>query len=78
MDSSHVRNTFKQALWYGKYKILIFIREGKVRFELFNLGNDLGETRNIAGDYPDLVEEIKQMMNEAYVYTDDYPRKVKP
>ena len=78
MDYGHVRNAFKQALRYGRYKALSFMRDGEVRFELYDLEKDPGETRNIAGDYPDLVEEIKQMMNEAYVYTDDYPRKVNP
>ena len=74
-DYGHVRNTFKQALRYGKYKALSITRDGEVLFELYDLEKDPGETRNIAGDYLDLVEEMKQMMREAYVYSDDYPRK---
>ncbi len=77
MDYNHVRNTFKQALRYGRYKALSFMRDGEVQFELYNIEKDPGETRNIAAYYTDIVEEMKQIMKRAYVYTDDYPRKVK-
>jgi len=75
-DYGHLRNTFKQALRYGKYKALSITRDGEVLFELYDLKKDPGETRNIVANHPDIVEEMKQMMREAYVYSDDYPRKV--
>lgn len=76
-DYGHVRNTFKQALRYGKYKMLSFERNGEVCFELYDLDKDPAETSNIAEALPNMVEEMKRMMEEAFVYTDDYPRKVK-
>lgn len=31
--------------------------------ELYDLSNDLGETTNVAGDYPEVVEKIKELAN---------------
>ena len=58
LDWGYLRNTFKQALWYGKYKALIFIREGEVRFELYNLENDLGEILDLSDSLPEVKEEL--------------------
>jgi len=32
--------------------------------QLFNLANDLGETKNLAGDKPDVVAELKRRLAE--------------
>lgn len=75
-DYGHARNTFKQAVRYGKYKALRIERDGEVHFELYDLEKDPNEAHDIADNFPNMVEEIKQMMYESYEYTDDYPRKV--
>lgn len=58
MDYSHVRNTVKQALWYGKYKALIFIREGAVRFELYNLENEPSEILDLSDSLPEVKDKL--------------------
>ena len=75
-DYGHVRTTYKQALRYDKYKALNTVVGNKEQFELYNLENDPGESKNIAREYPDLAEKLKQMMVEAYKYSEDYPRNV--
>lgn len=74
-DYGHARNTYKQAIRYGKYKGLKTQIGKEVHFELYDLKKDRGEKNNIAGSNPEIVEKIKQMMQEAYEYSPDYPRK---
>lgn len=76
-DYGHARNTFKQALRYGKYKAIRIEKDGIAHFELYDLEKDLKEEHNLADSFPKVVEKIKEMMYEAYEYTDDYPRKIK-
>jgi arylsulfatase A-like enzyme len=76
-DYGHVRNTYKQALRYNQYKAVRIINEEKSTIELYNLENDPGETNDIASKNPGVVNNIKKMLNEAYEYTNDYPRKIK-
>ena len=42
-DYGHARNTFKQALRYGKYKAIRIERDGLAHFELYDLEKDPGE-----------------------------------
>jgi len=72
-DYGHVRPTFKQAIRYGKYKGLLTESEGLGEFELYNLEENPGEQRDIAGQHPELVAELQRMMAQAYAPTDDYP-----
>ena len=62
---------------YGKYKAIRIEKDGIAHFELYDLEKDLAEKHNIADSFPVVVEDIKEMMYEAYEYTDDYPRKIK-
>jgi len=75
-DYGHVRDTFKQAIRYGKYKGLRIHKNNEFRFELYDLDKDPGETSNIAEHNPIVVQKIQQMMNKAYIFTDEYPRVV--
>jgi arylsulfatase A-like enzyme len=75
-DYGHVRSTFSQALRLGKYKLLSFLTDDNIKYELYDLEQDPGETKNLVSKYPDVVSRMKQIMNEAYTYSDDYPRKV--
>lgn len=36
--------------------------DGSDRFELFNLKDDIGETKNLAGENPERVEELNQVL----------------
>lgn len=42
--------------------------------QLFNLKEDVGETRDVAGDHPAVVKEIEQRMANAYAPSERYPR----
>ncbi len=75
-DYGHVRNTYKQAIRYKQYKGVRIIEEQKSRIELYNLNNDVEEKKNIADKNPDVINAIKLMMDDAYQYTNDYPRKI--
>lgn len=75
-DYGHVRDTFMQALRYGNYKLHSIVIEEEIIYELYDLSEDPGEINNIVGDHPDIVEKMKQLMNEAYIYSDDYPRLI--
>ncbi len=75
-DYGHTREKYMQAVRFEKYKgIANFVKE-KVTYELYDLENDPGETLNIAAEYPEIMDKIKEFMTEAYVYTEAYPRNV--
>jgi arylsulfatase A-like enzyme len=49
----------------GDWKLIRFFADnddGSDRFELFNLKDDLGETKNLAADKPDLVRELNALI----------------
>lgn len=72
-DYGHVRGNFSQALRTGDWK---GVRNGPGgRIELYDLANDLGETRNLAEQRPDVVARIEEMIRSAYVPSPDYPIK---
>ncbi len=57
----------RKALRKGDWKLVqydVFDPE-KTKTELYNLENDLGEENNVAGDYPELVKELLEIMNAA-------------
>ena len=45
----------------------------KVSVELFNLSDDLGETTDVAADYPEKVEELIEIMKHEHVETPIFP-----
>ena len=49
------------AVRSGNFKLIEFYETG--RRELFNVAQDLGESRNLAGDHPLLVEELAQKLD---------------
>lgn len=65
----------KQAVRMGPWK---GIRLEAARYpdrviSLYHLGNDPGEQRDVAAEYPDIVARIKRIMQEAHVETDHFP-----
>ncbi|MGQ1784499.1 MULTISPECIES: sulfatase [unclassified Saccharicrinis] len=49
------------AIRLGDWKMLYYYEDQQT--ELFNLKNDLGETTNVAGKFPDKVQELKKLMD---------------
>ena len=70
-DYGHVRDTFKQAVRFGDWKGVRVGRKSKM--EIYDLKNDLGEIRNVAGEHPDLAAQAEEYMKEALVESPDYP-----
>ncbi len=56
----------KQAVRFGDWKaVRLQVSENPQRpLELYNLADDVGETRNVAADYPDLVEDAARLMQQ--------------
>ncbi len=78
MDYSHVRNTVKQALWYGKYKALIFIREGEVRFELNNPDNEPGEILDLSDSLPEVKDKLLDSLHKWFIRMDPIMHTMNP
>ena len=69
-DYGHVRKTFKQAVRLGDFK---GVRIGaKNPVELYNLKDDSGESKNIAGKHPDIVARIEHIMKTAWGESEHY------
>ncbi len=59
----------KQAVRWGKWKgIRLHVgRDPAGPLELYDLASDLGETKNVAADHPEIVARIEQFMKAAHV-----------
>jgi arylsulfatase A-like enzyme len=67
---------FDQALRMGDWKV---VRHGtKKPVELYNLKDDLGETRNVAADHGDLVKRAGELFTSARVDSPDFPIDERP
>ena len=53
------KGNYKLIEWYDKS-----LTNQSDAFELFDLKNDLGETKNLANQYPEKVSELKQQLSE--------------
>jgi arylsulfatase A-like enzyme len=70
-DYGHCREQYVQAVRMGPWK---GIRSGASSgLELYNLEQDLGEKRNLAKKYPNVVREIEKIMESAYEANPLYP-----
>lgn len=52
---------------YGEWKLIRFYHKGKGgnhRYELYNLGEDISETNNLAGRYPQKVKQLDKLIEE--------------
>lgn len=61
----------KQAVRQGDWKAvrLAVEREPDRPLELYDLSRDLGETRNVAAEHPEIVARLRQLMRDAHVAT---------
>ncbi len=66
---------FAQAVRQGKWKA---VRKGHTqgRTELYDLAADLGETKNIAGDHPEIVAEMEKIMEQEHEESKDWKKRV--
>ncbi|HBE67240.1 MAG TPA: N-acetylgalactosamine-6-sulfatase [Planctomycetaceae bacterium] len=66
----------QQSIRVGDYKaVRQNLRKGKLEIELYDLATDPGETKNIAADYPEVVERLAGMMLASRVPSEDFPIK---
>jgi len=70
-DYGHNRDQYMQAVRMGKWKGIRSGEQGKIW--LYDLTKDIGEENNLAEGYPEIVQEIKIVMKEAFVPSDRYP-----
>jgi arylsulfatase A-like enzyme len=65
---------FQQAVRWGKWKAVR--RDGSPpKFELYDLSNDIGETRDVANANKDVVRRIEAFMADAHVPSPNWSRK---
>lgn len=57
----------RQAVRYGDWKGVIYNLDKGGEMELYNLGTDIQESNNVALQYPEIVEEIKEIMKCARI-----------
>ncbi len=65
----------KQAVRLGKWKGVRtnVSRNPDSKIELYNLEEDIAESNNIAGNHPDIVNQIDQIMKTARTESQEYP-----
>ena len=64
----------RQAVRKGDWKLVhMNIRGDDDWYELYNLREDPGETRDLIGSRPEKFEELKAIMKEAHVPNPDFP-----
>jgi arylsulfatase A len=72
----------QQAVWIGKWKGIRqkMIRKGKnhdpLKIELFDLSKDESESDDLATKHPDVVNEIKDIMEKEHIPSQYFPIKV--
>lgn len=70
-DYGHGRERFSQAVRKGNWKA---VRNGSQNpIELYDLSVDRAETSNVASQHPQLLKEMAELMEEAFVPSPDYP-----
>jgi len=65
----------KQAVRKGNWKaVRLDVRENPdSAIELFDLVNDISEENNVAGQYPEIVEQMDRIMKESHVPSEIFP-----
>ncbi|WP_140937049.1 arylsulfatase [Sphingobacterium lumbrici] len=64
---------FKQALRMGNWKAIRFYKDKEIlRTELYDLNKDIGETKDLANDFPDQVKKMEDLMDKQHT-TSEHP-----
>lgn len=69
-DYGHCRERYDQAVRMGKWKGIKLGVDSNI--QLYDLQNDIAELNDIAGDYPDIVEQISKIMDTSVVADERY------
>lgn len=69
-DYGHCRRRYDQAVRMGKWKGIRLGQGGAI--QLYDLSIDVGETTDVAGQHPDVVERIAKIMKTAAIPNDRY------
>ena len=64
---------FMQAARLGRWKGVRYSREKPI--EIYDLAEDLGETRNLAGEKPNLVKEFETIFREWRTESKEFPSR---
>jgi arylsulfatase A-like enzyme len=70
------QGAFVQAVRMGNWKA-VQPKPGAA-FELYDLSKDVGETRNLAGDHPEVVQRVRDIVAKAHTPPRDHPPDPKP
>lgn len=64
----------RQAVRQGPWKLVhLDIRSNAPRYELYNLDQDPGETRDLSVENPEILSRLQQIMAEAHTPNPDFP-----
>ena len=57
----------KRAILKDKWKLILYDTNTELnpRFELFNVSKDISEAKNVASQYPEVVSELRGLMESA-------------
>lgn len=65
------KTQYKQAVRKGKWKGIYYVKEEE--FELFDLSEDLGETTDLTAEYPEVVSELREIMQSSHAPSKRFP-----
>ena len=66
----------QQTIRVGEWKtVRQNLGKGPVKTELYNIVSDIGETKDVAADHPDVVSKLEKMMAEQHVPSEMFPLK---
>jgi hypothetical protein len=64
----------QQAVRLGDWKgVRQGMFKGRLKTELYDLASDVGETRNVAAEHPEVVARIERIMEDARVDSEQFP-----
>ena len=64
----------RQAVRKGDWKLVhLNVRSDDSVYELYNLADDPGETLDLSGQYPEILSELKGIMEKSHIPNPDFP-----
>ncbi len=67
----------KQAVRFGKWKAVCLNMDTnpEAPVELYDLALDIGEKMNLASEYPEIIEQVEQIMEKEHTYSEEFSFK---
>jgi arylsulfatase A-like enzyme len=69
-DYGHVRENYQQAVRMGNWKGVRPVKHGPV--ELYGMNHDVSESQNVAGEHPEILQQIENLLRTIPVPHADY------